>query len=67
MALGLPPLEPALVETDWPGVVEQVRSRLTQRSLVVLLSAYVATLVWMRRMAIGKPLPRFLDARRAVA
>jgi Flp pilus assembly protein TadB len=35
--------------------------------LVVLLSAYVATLVWMRRMAIGKPLPRFLDARRAVA
>ena len=34
--------------------------------LVVLLSAYVATLVWMKRMAIGKPLPRFLDTRRAV-
>jgi Flp pilus assembly protein TadB len=31
--------------------------------LVVLLAAYVATLVWMRRMAIGKPLPRFLDRR----
>ena len=34
--------------------------------LVVLLSAYVATLIWMRRMATGKPLPRFL-ATRAVA
>jgi hypothetical protein len=31
--------------------------------LVVLLAAYVATLVWMRRMASGKPLPRFLDRR----
>ncbi|QBX57738.1 hypothetical protein EXE58_18870 [Nocardioides seonyuensis] len=35
--------------------------------LVLLLGAYVATLVWMRRMALGKPLPRFLDARRAAA
>ena len=25
------------------------------------LSAYVASLVWMRQMAIGRPLPRFLD------
>jgi uncharacterized protein (DUF58 family) len=39
LADALAPLEPALVETDWPGVVEVVRSRLTQRSLVVLLSA----------------------------
>ena len=31
--------EPALVETDWPGVVAQVRERLSQRALVVLLSA----------------------------
>lgn len=31
--------EPALVETDWPGVVAQVRERLSQRALVVLLTA----------------------------
>lgn len=31
--------EPALVETDWPGVVAQVRQRLSQRALVVLLTA----------------------------
>ncbi len=31
--------EPALVETDWPGVVTQVRQRLSQRALVVLLTA----------------------------
>ena len=30
--------------------------------LVVLLSLYVATLVWMRTMATGKPLPRFIGA-----
>jgi Flp pilus assembly protein TadB len=30
--------------------------------LVVLLSMYVATLVWMRVMATGKPLPRFIGA-----
>ena len=39
LADALAPLEPALVETDWPGVVGQVRARLSQRSLVVLLSA----------------------------
>nr|WP_210767743.1 DUF58 domain-containing protein [Cellulomonas humilata] len=31
--------EPTLVETDWPGVVAQVRQRLSQRALVVLLTA----------------------------
>lgn len=31
--------EPTLVETDWPGVVAQVRERLSQRALVVLLTA----------------------------
>lgn len=30
--------------------------------LVVLLVAYVATLVWMRSMATGAPLPRFIGA-----
>ncbi len=29
---------PALVETDWPGVVAQVRARMSQRALVVLLT-----------------------------
>ena len=33
-----------------------------QAILVVLLSMYVATLVWMRVMATGKPLPRFIGA-----
>ena len=28
--------------------------------LAVLLGAYVAVLIWMRRMAAGKPLPRFI-------
>ena len=35
---------------------------LGQMILVLLLGAYVATLVWMRRMATGKPLPRFIGA-----
>jgi Flp pilus assembly protein TadB len=33
---------------------------LGQMILILLLSLYVATLVWMRRMAAGKPLPRFI-------
>ena len=33
---------------------------LWQVVLVLLLSAYVATLLWMRQMALGKPLPRIL-------
>jgi hypothetical protein len=32
--------------------------------LLVLLSMYVATLVWMRAMATGKPLPRFIGTSR---
>lgn len=43
--------------------VEPYSSPVGQVILVVLLSAYVATLIWMRRMATGKPLPRFLDAQ----
>ena len=46
--------------------VESYRTPVGQVLLVLLLSAYVATLIWMRRMAAGKPLPRFL-ATRAVA
>jgi Flp pilus assembly protein TadB len=41
--------------------VEPYRSPLGQVILIALLSAYVATLIWMKRMAIGRPLPRFLS------
>ena len=41
--------------------VEPYRGPIGQVILVVLLSAYVATLVWMRQMANGRPLPRFLS------
>lgn len=33
-----------------------------QLLLTALLGLYVATLVWMRKMAMGKPLPRFIGA-----
>ncbi|RPF28574.1 Flp pilus assembly protein TadB [Georgenia muralis] len=36
------------------------RSSIGQVVLVVLLSAYVATLVWLKKMAAGKPWPRLL-------
>ncbi|WP_448059562.1 DUF58 domain-containing protein [Cellulomonas hominis] len=39
LADALATVEPALVETDWPGVVAEVRARLSQRALVVVLSA----------------------------
>ena len=45
--------------------VEPYRSPLGQVILVTLLTTYVATLVWMKRMAIGKPLARFLSAAHA--
>jgi tight adherence protein B len=35
---------------------------LGQMILMLLLGGYVATLVWMRRMAAGKPLPRIIGA-----
>lgn len=40
--------------------VEPYQSPLGQVILVVLLAMYVATLVWMKRMAIGRAMPRFL-------
>lgn len=40
--------------------VAPYRSPLGQVILVGLLSAYVATLIWMKRMAMGRDLPRFL-------
>lgn len=41
--------------------VEPYQSPFGQVILVALLAAYVATLVWMKRMAIGRALPRFLS------
>jgi hypothetical protein len=35
--------------------------------LVTLLTAYVATLIWMKRMAAGRSLPRFLANREGAA
>ncbi|MFC5380279.1 DUF58 domain-containing protein [Aquipuribacter nitratireducens] len=39
------PVEPALVEPDWSGVAAQVLTRLSRRSLVVLLTSLDATSV----------------------
>lgn len=39
LADALAPLEPNLVEADWAGVVQTVRTRLSQRALVVLLTS----------------------------
>lgn len=47
--------------------VEPYSSPLGQVILVGLLTAYVATLVWMRQMAVGRPLPRFLDSAEVTA
>jgi tight adherence protein B len=44
--------------------IEPYRSPVGQLILLVLLSAYVATLVWMRSMAAGTPLPRFIGTAR---
>jgi hypothetical protein len=41
--------------------VEPYQSPLGQVILVGLLAAYVATLIWMKRMAIGRAMPRFLS------
>jgi Flp pilus assembly protein TadB len=47
--------------------VEPYSSPIGQVLLVTLLSAYIGTLIWMRRMAVGKPLPRILDTRSEAA
>ncbi|MHA7134568.1 DUF58 domain-containing protein [Oerskovia turbata] len=38
LAEALAPVQPALLETDWPGLVGTVHQRLSQRALVVLLT-----------------------------
>lgn len=47
--------------------VEPYRSPMGQVLLVTLLTAYVATLIWMKRMAAGRSLPRFLANREGAA
>lgn len=47
--------------------VEPYQSPLGQVILVALLAMYVATLVWMQRMAIGRAMPRFLSPLPATA
>ena len=47
--------------------VEPYRSPLGEVILTTLLTAYVATLVWMKRMAMGRNLPRFLESARGGA
>ena len=42
--------------------VAPYRSPIGQVILVALLAGYVATLIWMKRMAIGRALPRFLSS-----
>ena len=44
--------------------IQPYSSPMGQVILVVLLSMYVATLVWMRAMATGKPMPRFIGTSR---
>ena len=41
--------------------VKPYQSPLGQVILVALLAMYIATLVWMKRMAIGRAMPRFLS------
>jgi len=44
------------------GYIEPYGTPVGQLILGILLTAYVAALVWMRRMAQGKPPPRFIGA-----
>lgn len=45
LASALAPVEPSLVEPDWPALVRLVTERLSQRALVVLLTTLDASLV----------------------
>jgi hypothetical protein len=44
------------------GYIEPYGTPVGQVTLGILLTAYIGALVWMRRMAQGKPLPRFIGA-----
>ena len=56
LADAMAPLDPALVETDWPGVVAAVQQRLSQRALVVLLTALDPAVVTQGLLPVVAPL-----------
>jgi Flp pilus assembly protein TadB len=45
--------------------IEPYTSPLGEAFLALLLTAYAATLLWMRQMTLGRPTPRFLSSTRA--
>lgn len=47
------------------GYIEPYGTPLGQLVLIVLVGLFVATLLWMRRMTVAKPMPRFLGTGRA--
>ena len=58
LADAIAPLEPAMVETDWAGVVSAVRQRLSQRALVVLLTALEPAAVESGLLPVVPPLAK---------
>ncbi|NTW41288.1 MAG: DUF58 domain-containing protein, partial [Cellulomonadaceae bacterium] len=58
LADAMAPLEPALVETDWPGVVSAVQARLSQRALVVLLTSLEPAAVTSGLLPVVAPLAK---------
>jgi uncharacterized protein (DUF58 family) len=58
LADALAPLDPVLVEADWPGVVATVRGRLSQRALVVLLTSLEPAAVESGLLPVVGPLAR---------
>lgn len=58
LADALAPLEPALVEADWPALVGTVRQRLSQHALVVLLTALEPAAVESGVLPVVAPLAR---------
>jgi len=56
LADALAPVDPALVETNWPGVVAAVQQRLSQRALVVLLTALEPATVGLGLLPVVGPL-----------
>lgn len=58
LADALAPLDPALVEADWTGVVGAVRQRLSQRALVVLLTSLEPAAVESGLLPVVGPLAR---------
>jgi uncharacterized protein (DUF58 family) len=50
------PLEPALLEADWPRIVAEIRARVPQRALVVLLTPLDAAAVEEGLLPVAVPL-----------